>query len=143
MGYFNCGANIVTIKKEDKKYGMCCAWAMQTDYDKVMLMVGSQSITGTKMKIGDLIGVSALSVGQEDVALMFGCNHSNEVDKFQSDNLYEKNEVVLVKGAKSALVCKINKIFDLEGTNDLLVYASVVEESINNTDFLDYMDIKY
>lgn len=142
MGYFNCGANIVTLKKDNNKYGMCCAWAMQSDYDKILLLIGSQSETGKNIQIGDYIGVSALNNKQTNIALLFGNNHSSEINKFDNDSIYEKSNVLLVKDAKSNLVCKVVNIMDLENTSDLLVYAYVCEEVLKDNKFLSYNDIK-
>ena len=53
------GANVVAYQKE-RNYAMTCAWAMQADYDKILMLLGSESETGNNLQVGDIIGVSAL-----------------------------------------------------------------------------------
>ena len=58
---FDHGVNIITLEKNHQKMAMTCAWAMQVDYDKILCLLGSQSITGNTIKKGDYIGISAVS----------------------------------------------------------------------------------
>lgn len=143
MGFFNCGANVVTFKNNEDKYGMCCAWAMQSDYDKIMLLIGSQSETGKVLREGDYIGVSVLSSNQSNIALLFGNYHSSSKNKFEDESLFEDlDDVIVITGAKTKLKCKINKIIDLENTGDLVIYA-YVEKSIESQEkFLAYDNLE-
>ena len=81
---FNAGCNVVAIEKNHKKYAMTCAWATMLDYDKVGLLIGSQSETGKVLEVGDICGISALSHKQRDIANLIGEHHSSEFDKFKS-----------------------------------------------------------
>ena len=49
------------------------------------MLLGAQSVTGKAIAKGDIIGVSVLSMNQEDVKDKLGDNHSDVVDKFASD----------------------------------------------------------
>lgn len=51
MGFraFNYGANAVCFQKNDRKYGMICSWATQVDYDKIVMLLGAQSVTAKKI----------------------------------------------------------------------------------------------
>lgn len=134
---FLTGANVVTVNK-NKKYGMTCAWAMQTDYDKVILLLGEQSETGKNISVGDVIGISALAEGQENIANLFGEKHSSEIDKFNNDFWYIKDNAILINDARVRMVAKVKDIIKLEASDDLLIYAYVVffEEIENN--FINY-----
>ena len=69
---FNYGANAVCFRKNGHNYGMICSWATQVDYDKIVMLLGAQSVTGSKISKGDIIGVSVLSTEQEDVMNALG-----------------------------------------------------------------------
>ncbi|MEI3526738.1 MAG: hypothetical protein V8R15_01340 [Bacilli bacterium] len=47
---FDHGVNIITLEKNYQKMAMTCAWAMQVDYDKILCLLGSQSVTGNTIK---------------------------------------------------------------------------------------------
>ena len=79
----NLGVNIVAFEKNGHKYGMTCAWMMQADEDQLLMLLGSQSETANRIKVGDIIGVSALAIGQEEIAKKFGTTHSKKVNKFE------------------------------------------------------------
>ena len=138
MGFFNYGANILALEKNNMKYGMCAAWAMQSDYDKILILVGSQRETGKVLECGDIIGVSALSDRQENIALNFGTHHTSEFNKFDNNFTYNDEGALLINNAKTNLKCKVKKIIDLENTKDLLIYAYVINAKENEGKFLDY-----
>ena len=103
MHSFLMGANVVAFQKNNKKYGMTCAWAMQVDYDKIMMLLGSQSVTGKMISKNDIIGVSALSESQEKIANNFGDGHSNERDKFINIDYALDDGAILINNAKTRL----------------------------------------
>lgn len=37
---------------------MICVWAMQADYNKILMLLGVQSVTVENIPKGDIIGVS-------------------------------------------------------------------------------------
>jgi hypothetical protein len=41
---FNYGANAVCFRKNNHNYGMICSWATQVDYDKIVMLIGAQSV---------------------------------------------------------------------------------------------------
>lgn len=65
---FDHGVNIITLEKNHQKMAMTCAWAMQVDYDKILCLLGSQSVTGNTIKKGDYIGISVLGISQKEIA---------------------------------------------------------------------------
>ena len=58
--------NVISFEKNGKYYSMCCAWSMNVDYDKVVALLGAQSITGKNILKGDIIGFSSLEKNQKD-----------------------------------------------------------------------------
>jgi flavin reductase (DIM6/NTAB) family NADH-FMN oxidoreductase RutF len=104
---FRAGANILAFEKQNRRYGMCCAWAAMLDYDQIGLLLGSQSTTGKALQVGDVVGVSALSERQADVALRFGEGHSDQIDKFVDFSLEQKDPAILIPGAKVKMVCEV------------------------------------
>ena len=55
---------------------------MQVDEDQLLMLLGSQSETANRLEEEDIIGVSSLSLGQEEIAELFGTKHSKKVNKF-------------------------------------------------------------
>ena len=136
---FRCGANILAYKKDNKKYGMTCAWAMMVDYGKVMMLIGGQSETGNNIKICDIVGISALSEGQHKVASLFGMNHSSQVDKFESVNYIEDDSAIVIKGAKVQMVAKVIEIKNLDGDH-LITFEVLHHTEIKDANYLDGYD---
>lgn len=134
----NLGVNVVAYKKNNHLFGMTCAWMTMVDYDKLVMLLGSQSDTAHALKVGDIIGVSALSSAQEEVANHFGDNHSLKVNKFESASYDEKDGAILIKGAKTRLKCRVFDISRVKGNDeDFLVFAEVIEsDSDENLKFL-------
>ncbi len=137
---FLTGANIVTVNK-NKKYGMTCAWAMQTDFDKVMLLIGEQSETGKQISIGDTIGISALARGQEEIARIFGNSHSTEIDKFDNQYWYVEAGAILIKDAAVNMIIDVKNIIKLEDNDDILIYGYIKSSKANDFEFIDYKNI--
>lgn len=132
LSAFNYGANAVSFIKNEKKYGMICAWAMQADYDKILMLLGAQSITGKNIRKGDIIGVSALNENQQDVVDALGLSHSDDSDKFIHIKHTIKDSAILIDDASNCMVVEVLDVLHLEGIEeDNLVYG-LVKSFINN-----------
>lgn len=119
--------NVIAYEKNNTKYAMCCAWSMMVDYDKVVCLLGSQSVTGKNLSKGDKVGFSCLSQGQKDIATALGDRHSNEVNKLQDIKYYNNNGAIVVLGAMTNCVCEVIDILHLEGIEeDNLLYLRVL-----------------
>jgi flavin reductase (DIM6/NTAB) family NADH-FMN oxidoreductase RutF len=126
LSAFNYGANAVGLIKNGKKYGMICAWAMQADYDKILMMLGTQSITGKNIAKGDIIGVSALNENQQDVVDALGLSHSNDTDKFKNIKYTVKDSALLIDDASICMIVEVLDVLHLNGIEeDNLVYGLV------------------
>jgi len=123
---FNYGANGVCFKKHGRKYGMICSWATQVDYDKIVMLLGAQSVTGKNVSQGDIIGVSVLSKSQEDIMNTLGNNHSDKVDKFKNLDYTLTDSAILINNASVNLVVEVIDILHLAGIEeDKLVYGLI------------------
>lgn len=134
MGFtaFNYGANVIAFEKENRKYAMTCAWAMQVDYDKILCLLGSQSVSGKAIKKGDIIGVSALSNLQEAIAFKLGENHSDEVNKLEGIDYSFDESAILIDGSSKTMKVEVIDVLHLEGIEeDNLVYGKVIK-SVDN-----------
>lgn len=142
MGFraFNYGANVVAYDYKGHKMAMTCAWAMQVDYQELCLCLGSQSDTGNHLKIGDRVGVSALSHGQEKIALQFGEGHSLEGDKFHEVQYENDHGILTILGAKVRMKCTVENILNHNG--DHLVFLRVDSYDVDpNKGFLSYDEV--
>lgn len=137
------GVNVVSYKKEDNKFGMSCAWATQVDYDSILLLIGSQSETGNNLKLGDKVGVSALNKEQIKIALAFGDNHSLSFDKFKNVDYFYEDSAILIKDAKTNLVCEVTNISHPKcSKEDYLIECKILKEfEYKNAEFLSMVDI--
>jgi flavin reductase (DIM6/NTAB) family NADH-FMN oxidoreductase RutF len=134
LSAFNYGANAVSFVKNEKKYGMICAWAMQADYDKILMLLGAQSITGKNISKGDIIGVSALSENQEDVVDALGSSHSDETDKFKSVKYTVRDSAILIDDASDCMVVEVLDVQHLNGIEeDNLIYGLVKSHTSNGS----------
>jgi flavin reductase (DIM6/NTAB) family NADH-FMN oxidoreductase RutF len=132
LSAFNYGANAVSFIKNGKKYGMICAWAMQSDYDKILMLLGAQSITGKNICKGDIIGVSALNENQKDIVDALGNNHSDDTDKFVNIKYTVNNSAILIDDASNCMLVEVLDVLHLEGIEaDNLVYG-VVKSFVSN-----------
>lgn len=138
---FRCGANILAYEKNNKKYGMTCAWAMMVDYGKVMMLIGGQSETGNNLDIDDIVGISALACGQEKVSRIFGMNHSSKIDKFSDVDYIKEESALLIKDAKVQMKAKVLEIKDLDGDH-LITFEVLKHQEKDDVDFLDGYDPK-
>lgn len=126
LNAFNYGANAVSFIKDGKKYGMICAWAMQADYDKILMLLGAQSVTGKNICKGDIIGVSALNENQKDIVDTLGDNHSDETDKFINIKYTIKDSAILIDDASNSMIVEVLDVLHLEGIEeDNLIYGLV------------------
>lgn len=139
---FLMGNNVIAYKKNNKRYGMVCAWASMVDYDHITMLLGSQSVTGNNLNVGDIVGVSALSKGQKNISLQIGGSHSNEIDKFKNIKIIEKNNAILVQNSKTTMICEVEKIMKLTDPNDNFVILKIVESSSDETkEFLSLEEV--
>lgn len=140
---FLAGANAVCFLKNNRKYGMICAWSTMIDYDVIGLLLGEQSVTSQNIEVGMIIGVSALAQGQKEVALQLGNGHSDVIDKFKSVPHTIKKTAILINDSKNNIVCLVEKILKLNDTsNDLFVVARFVESSEDPTkNFLEAEEV--
>ena len=139
---FNHGVNVVGMVKNKQNYCMTCAWAMQVDYDKVMLLLGQQSVTGQKIMPGDIIGVSALSKYQREIALKLGDEHSDEVDKLEGIQYMENDGAIFILNAARLMKVEVIEILHPRGIEgDNLIYGKIVEKIETIFPFLNMSDI--
>ncbi len=133
----NLGVNIVAYKKNDIKYGMTCVWMMQVDEDQLLMLLGSQSETANHLTEGDIIGISALAIGQEEIARKFGSTHSRKVNKFYDVNYEEEESALFICKASRIMKCEVMKIGRIvDNDEDYLVQVRVLSKEINNNNFL-------
>jgi flavin reductase (DIM6/NTAB) family NADH-FMN oxidoreductase RutF len=127
---FNYSVNIAGLIKNNRRYGMAIAWCTQVDYDKVLLCFGEQSATGKVIEKGDLLGLSGLSKGQEDIADHFGNSSSATVDKFEGvAHTVHSHQALLIDGAYSQMVIEVQDILHLSSIEDTNVVYGYVKEA--------------
>ena len=138
---FNHTVNVVAYCKDNKKYAATIAWGMQVDYDKVVLLMGSQSVTGNNIKKDDIIGVSALNKDQISTANQLGDNHSSEVDKLNGILVNTEGSAITIKDASREMIVKVIDVLHLEKIEeDNLIYGEVISFKENNNSFLNYIE---
>lgn len=139
MGFnaFHYGVNAVCFQKNERKYGMICSWATQVDYDRIVLLLGAQSVTGRNIAKGDIIGVSVLSTLQQDVMSKLGFQH-----KFADLNCTLEDSAILIKDASIAMVVEVLDILHLPGIEeDSLVYALIKSHAQSGAPMLALQDV--
>ena len=136
---FNAGCNVVALRKDGRKWGMCCSWAQMVDYDKIALLIGSQSDTGKQLSPGDVVGVSALAQGQQALAEALGSGHGGSADKFSGIPHDLEDTAILIPGAKVRMVCRVRDIVRLPGMEaDRFVILDVLRHRTrSDVGFLD------
>lgn len=107
--------NIIAMHKNGINYGMCAAWATQASSDRIICVIGSQSVTGNSIKKGDIIGFSCLNSNQTDIAYKLGSNHSDTSNKFDGVDFYTDETAILINNAKTCIKCKVTDVLKLEG----------------------------
>lgn len=132
---------VVAYNKNDKNYAMTCAWAMMVDYDKILCLLGEQSITGHNICKNDIIGVSTLSKEQKNIASILGEKHSDEIDKLKNINCNIKDSAITINDAKSEMICEVIDILHLEGIeSDNLIYLKIINKKQNDKKYLHMED---
>lgn len=105
---------------------MICAWATQVDYDKLVMLIGAQSITGKHINKGDIIGVSVLNVNQNNVMNILGNYHSDQIDKFANIDYSLHETAILINQASVNMIVEVIDVLHLEGIEeDHLVYGLI------------------
>ena len=139
---YDYSVSVIAYKKNNINYGMTCSWFMPADYDKLLCLLGTQSVTGHNIQKGDIIGVSILGVDQANIANQLGDNHSNEIDKFLGVDYEIKESAILINNASRKMVCKVIDVLHLEGIEvDNLIYSNILSTEENNDDFLHYSNV--
>lgn len=144
MGFhaMDYSVNIVAYEKNGKKMGMCCAWAMQVDYDKLVCLLGAQSSTGAGISVGDKVGVSALNPSQKEIAVLLGEGHSAECDKFKNIEVEVKNGAILIPHATRQMECEVIDVLHLpQIEEDYLVYVKIVSSKEDGNLFLHFSEL--
>lgn len=140
---FNYGVNVIAFTKNGKAYGMTCAWSMQVDYDKALMLLGSQSVTGRNIEKGDIVGISALSKSQLNDALFIGDNHSDNIDKFENIKTINDESAILLEGSSRLIKARVIDVIHLDKIEvDNLIYLEFIDTKECNDDFLNMSDIK-
>ncbi len=134
------GCNIIALKKDGKNYGMTCAWAQMIGFDKLMMLIGSQSETGEILAPGDIVGVSGLASDQEKISTYIGTHHSKKTDKFKDIKYTVKDSAILIDGAKTQSICTVENIMHLKDLEEDNLVILRINESKNdeNKEFLLY-----
>lgn len=137
---FVMGCNVIALNKNNRDYGMTCAWAQMIGFDKIMMLIGSQSDTGKVIEVGDIVGVSALDKNQEEISNFIGSNHSSKVDKFKDIDVKRSGSAILINGAKTRSICVIKDILHLDGIEeDNLVILDITKIEVDdNKEYLIY-----
>lgn len=133
--------NIIAYRKDNKNYAMCCAWSMMADYDKLLCLLGSQSITGKNIKKGDIIGVSSLQKNQKSIALKLGEGHSGRTDKLEGIDYTLKQSAIVIPGACTEMICEVIEVLHLkEIEEDNLLYLRILSHQETPGSFLHMED---
>ena len=133
--------NVISFEKNGKYYSMCCAWSMNVDYDKVVALLGAQSITGKNILKGDIIGFASLEKNEKDIDLKIGENHSDSENKLEGINIEKKGSSITICNAKSECICEVIDVLHLdEIEEDNLIYLRVLSSKINDGCFLHMED---
>jgi flavin reductase (DIM6/NTAB) family NADH-FMN oxidoreductase RutF len=132
------GCNAIAYSKDGHRFAMTCAWTTMIDYDKLLLLIGSQSVTGNSLSCGQIIGISALASDQKAIALTLGDKHSDKLDKLEGIPFHDDEGAILISGAKTAMKCKILEIRKYGKSQDNMVIAEIVAHHADSKkSFLD------
>lgn len=132
---FNCGANLISYSKNNKNYAMIVAWAMMVDYSKVALLMGGQADTSRNLELGDEIGISALSKGQEEIGKNVGSTHSSKINKLDLFPFEMDGKAILCEGAKTKMVGKVIKIDENEDHDKFVIVEITRYSQDENKEF--------
>ena len=126
------GCNVIALNKDGKNYGMTCAWTQMIGYDKLMMLIGSQSETGDILAIGDVVGVSGLASDQEKISTFIGTHHSKKCDKFKNIKYKTNGSAILIDGAKTQSICTVENIMHLKDIEEDRLVILRINESNND-----------
>lgn len=125
--------NVIAYKKDNVNYAMCAAWCMNADYDKLLCLLGNQSVTGHNIKKGDIVGFSSLNKNQKDIAEKIGGSHSNEEDKLKGIDVLFYDNAIVINNACSMLKCEVIDVLHLDGIEkDNLLYLRIIDGKNND-----------
>lgn len=102
------GVYLITTTWQGRRYGMTCSWATQIDADRIMLVPGKQSSTGTAIRQSGRFGVNIPGENQRELALRFGSHHSNSKDQFANTSLVDDGAAPLFQDVNAHLVCEVD-----------------------------------
>lgn len=143
----NQGVNVVAFEKGNIKFAATIAWSTQVDYDKILLLMGSQSDTGNSIEKGQIIGVSALTKNQIEISEKIGENHSKTTDKLTGINYIEEKvnghqetAITIVDAVNQMVVEVIDVIHLQEIEEDSLIYGRVLKANNTDKEFLSMSD---
>jgi flavin reductase (DIM6/NTAB) family NADH-FMN oxidoreductase RutF len=99
---------------------------MQSDFDKILMLLGTQSITGKNIRKGDVIGVSALNENQQDIVDALGNSHSDDTAKFINIKYTINDSAILIEDASNCMIVEVLDVLHLDGIEeDNLIYGLV------------------
>ncbi len=102
------GCYLVSTILDGRRYGMTCSWATQIEEKRILLVLGGQSSTARAIRASGRFGVSVFARDQEELALRFGRDHSDDIDKFDAIELLAgETGLPLLHGAVSTLECEL------------------------------------
>lgn len=140
---FNHSVNVVAYRKNNKNFAATIAWAMQVDYDKIILLMGSQSDTGNNIEKGQIIGVSSLAKNQKEIAQILGDNHSKKVEKLAEINYKIEKNAITIENAVNKMIVEVIDVMHLdEIEEDNLIYGKVIKNDSTNDEFLNMSDFQ-
>lgn len=140
---FNHSVNVVAYKKNNKNFAATIAWAMQVDYDKIILLMGSQSDTGNNIEKGQIIGVSSLAKNQKYIANILGDNHSSLTDKLSKIEYKIENNAIIINNSVNKMIIEVLDVMHLKDIEeDNLIYGKVIKNESTNQEFLNMSDFQ-
>lgn len=140
---FNHSVNVVAYQKNNKNFAATIAWAMQVDYDKIILLMGSQSDTGNNIEKGQNIGVSSLAKNQKNIANILGDNHSSLTDKLSKIDYKTENNAITINNAVNKMIVEVLDVMHLKDIEeDNLIYGKVIKNESTNQEFLNMSDFQ-
>lgn len=146
MSIIDHNVNVVSLVKNGKNYGMCCAWAMQISEDKILCALGAQSTTGQVLNTGDIVGFSNLQKSQKNIALQLGDinKHSADTDKLVGIDYRVDEGAILINGAHAEIKSKVIEIFHLkEIESENLIYLQILDLKENTGESLLMSDMDF
>lgn len=130
--------SVVGFKKNETNYVATYAWSTQVDYDKIVILIGSQSETGKILEKKQLIGISVLNNEQAEIANQLGSSHSTASDKLRNINYtVDSTNAITINEASRRMIVEVMEIYHLpEIEEDSLVYCRIISVEANKRPFL-------